>query len=267
MSGPTTPRRLLAILRAPRCFALAALLFALSPFAPAAGLGAFFAHDVDVITVTDVTPEGRLLAAPSSAAPVRYMIVDVGEVHIGRNWAGEKLPNTDVARRWVMKALAKQNYTLATETNPPTQLLVFGWGYTSDPMLKFLGGEKADLMWEYEQYGGFLNPRVLTRNLQRVGIVGKIWDFAHGNLFVAFVRSYAMDSVGQGKKPIKLWETRFGCPADGLTLADTLPQMIVAAAPNFGRETRMPVSLRVNDWRRVQVEYGELRVIETDVSR
>jgi len=69
-----------------------------------------------------------------------------------------------------------------------------------------------------------------------------------------------MDSMKAGK-PAMLWETRFGCPADGLWLSEAMPQMIKAAALNLGRETKLPVNLNASDEFGGQVDYGELKVM------
>ncbi len=226
-----------------------------------------FPHDVDVITVTDMTEIGRTYPNATPSEPVYYMIINLGEKYFGRSWAGERTPKSREALKWMMTAMAKQGYLLANEQHPPTQLFVFGWGMLSGgpgrPALKFLGGEKADLLWEQEQYGGFISPRVLLRGMQRIGVVGKIWDTAESDLFIGIVRSYTMDSLKKENKPVLLWETRFGCPATGLWMTEAMPQMIKAAALNFGRETKMPVSLNATEYFKGRVDYGELKIMGT----
>lgn len=87
------------------------------------------------------------------------MIVDAGQRTFGRSWAGEKVPDSRVARKWMMAAMAEQGYRLADSAHPPTQLFVFGWGMMQGgetrPALYFLGGDKLDLKWEEQQSQGF----------------------------------------------------------------------------------------------------------------
>ena len=226
-----------------------------------------FPHDVDVITVTDMTEIGRTYPHATPVRPVYYMIINLGEKYFGRSWAGEKVPKSREALKWMQEAMAKQGYLLANEQHPPTQLFVFAWGMLQGgpdrPALKFLGGDKADLMWEQEKYGGFVSPRVLLRGFQRTGVVGKVWDTAESDLFLGIVRSYTMDSLKDENKPVLLWETRFGCPAVGLWMTEALPQMIKAASLNLGRETKMPVNLNATEAFKGHVDYGELKVIGT----
>lgn len=228
----------------------------------------FLHHDVEVITVTDMTEAGRAYPTASRTAPVYYMIIDLGEENFGPSWAGEKLPTPHVVRRWMMAALAEQGYRLADDLHPPTQLFVFAWGMMrgdkSRPALGFIGGEKADLMWEQApQIGGMVSPRVLLRNFQRSGIAGEIWDTAEHDLYLGLVRSYSMDSL-KGDKTTQLWETRFACPATGLNFGEAMPQLIKVAALNVGKETLLPVSINATDQFSGQVDIGELKVIGTE---
>ena len=245
---------------------LAAFVLCTAPAARADFPGRIFHHDVEVITVTDMTDAGRSYPAASPAQPVYYKIIDLGLQDFGPAWAGEDLPARRKVLIWAIKALAEQGFRVANEQHPPTQLFVFAWGMLQGgkdrPALRFLGGDKADLMWEQEQYGGFVSPRVLLRGIQRVGIVGEIWDLAESNLFLGIVRSYTIDSFDAPKVTL-LWETRFACPADGLGLADSMPLMIKAAALNFGRETKLPVNLNASDLFKGRVDLGELKILET----
>jgi hypothetical protein len=236
-----------------------------TPLASADLLSQFFAHDIDVLTVTDVTKAGQAYPLPTATEPVYYMIIDVGETNFGRSWAGEDVPTSKVARRWMMEAMREQHYLLADKLHPPTQLFVFGWGMISGgsdrPALGFLGGDKVDLMWEQQHYGGFVDSKVLLRGIQRVGITGKVWDIAESNLFMGIVRSFTMDSLKTEKPVTKLWETRFGCPATGLSLKNAMPLMIKAAAVNLGRETKKPVNLDASDFFKGHVDLGELKFL------
>ena len=262
----TLPQATKLLTLAFKCLFIASLIPGWAPSSRADWLDKLFPHDIDVITVTDMTEAGRAMPTASLHQPVYYMIVNLGERSFGSSWAGEKPPKAREALKWMMEAMSGQGYRLADELHPPTQLFVYGWGMiqggTARPALKFLGGDKADLMWEQEQYGGFINPRVLLRGMQRMGVVGKLWDMAESDLFLGIVRSYTMDSL-KAEKPVLLWETRFGCPASGFWMRDAMPLMIKAAALNFGRETPMPVNVNASDVFGGRVDYGELKIMGT----
>lgn len=250
------------------------LLFGLVPHTRADLWSTFFPRDIEVITVTDMTDLGRTYPNATPARPVYFMIVNLGEKYFARSWAGERTPKSREALKWMMEAMAKQGYLLANDQHPPTQLFVFCWGMlqggSSRPALKFLGGEKVDLMWEQEENGGFgsknggfVNSRVLLRGLQRTGIAGKVWDIAEEDLFIGIVRSYTMDSLKKEHEAELLWETRFGCPSTGFWMTEAMPQMIKAAALNLGRETKMPISVNASDALKGRVDYGELKIMGT----
>ncbi len=228
----------------------------------------FLHRDVDVLTVTDVTPAGRAYAPATPARPVRYKLIYFGYMDFNgtRTWAGEKIPPNRDVLQWMLEAMRVQGYVVADETHPPEQVLVFSWGMmaggTARPALGFLGGDKVNLMWEQVQYGGMVDSRVLTRGIQRTGIAGKVWDLAESNLFIGVVRSYAVDGF-ETDHLTQLWETRFACPSTGLTMTRAMPLMVRAAALNLGRETARPVSLNASAVFEGRVELGELKVLGT----
>lgn len=210
-----------------------------------------FPHDVDVITVTDMTDAGRAYPNATPAQPVYYKIIDLGYQPFGPAWSGESMPTQRTARKWLITAMAQQGYRLADEQHPPTQLLVFTWGMRRGDAVKFLGGEK--MSW--------------VQASLKVGIAGKVLDFAEATdfkvpeLFLGLVRSYTMDSETAPKVTL-LWETRFGCPAIGLAYDETMPLLLKAAAVTFGRETKMPVNLNASEVFQGRVDLGELKVLE-----
>ena len=227
-----------------------------------------FPHDVDVITVTYVTDPGKAYPPATPSQPVYYKIIDLGQQDFGRDWKGETTPHSRTVRAWLMKAMIEQGYRLADASHPPTQLLVFGWGMLQGgenrPALKFLGGDKVNLMWDWDFHDthSFLDPKVLLRNSLHNGVAGKIYDFAEGNLFLGVVRSFTIDSE-KAPQVTLLWETRFACPATGLDLNAALPLLIRAAAPNLGRETKEPVNLNASDAFGGHIDLGEMKILET----
>lgn len=251
--------------------ALIMLLLGACPVLQADLLSRFFGRDVDVMMVTDMTEAGRAYAPATREKPVRYMIIDYGEGHFGRNWAGEKLPPDLTVRRWMMKAIAQQGYLLADEQHPPEQLFIFSWGMlqgdpSSRTALRFLGGEKVNLMWEQEpQYGGFVNAMVHLRTFNRMGMAGKVWDFAATDLFLGVLRSYTMDSLRKDVKPTLLWETRFATPSAGIGFMEAMPLMIKSAALHVGRETVQPVTLNASEAFGGSVSFGEFKILGNDV--
>lgn len=252
-------------------------------------LGAFLHKDVDVIALTDVTEAGRALPPATVDHPVRYQIIHLGSLSFGSDWAGEKIPSNRAVLLWMMAAMRDQGYLLADDAHPPELTLVFGWGMfgesTGEPRLKsadealagyagtvgsprralrFLGGQKVDLMWDQSAPPGFFEPRTLLRGMLRTGVTGKIWDFAASDLFVGVVRAYPFPLAGEKGENL-LWETRFACPATGLSMDRALPQMILAAAPILGRETVKPVNVNATAQFGSTVNLGDFTILNDDV--
>jgi len=226
----------------------------------------FLHKDVDVITVTDVSEAGKAYAPATPAKPVYFKLLYFGYITYEgeRTWAGETIPSNKAVLQWMLKAMKTQGYLVADEQHPPEQLLVFSWGMMEGgkdrPALGFLGGDKLNLMWEQIQYGGFVDQRVLLRGLIRTGIAGKVWDVAESDLFLGAVRSFTLDAL-DNPKPTMLWETRFACPATGLSMAKAMPLMVTAAAFNLGRETAKPVSLNASALFGGKVNFGDIQVL------
>ena len=225
-----------------RLLLLACTALTVAPLAPAGLWDTLFPHDVDVMTVTKVTEEGRAYPPATPTNPVYYKIIDLGEQAFGRVWAGESVPHRRTTRKWVMTALAEQGYRLADEQHPPTQLLVFIWGMSQGIGMEFFG----------------FSPR--RPPFHPIGTVSKALDFTGSDLFLGMVRSFTMDSETSPKVTL-LWETRFACPSNGLALANAMPLMIHAAGPNFGRETKLPVNTNASDRFKGRVNFGELKIM------
>lgn len=234
-------------------------------------LETLFRHNVEVITVTDVTPEGKLWKQPSPGHPLRYSLVYVGETVFGRSWQGEELPKNGEALRWLGAELRRQGFELATAEHQPDVVIVYGWGLLTGgsgrTAFGFLGGEKLDLMWlqsapsPFSISTGTLDSRLFVKDAYLGGVAGRIWALAEDNLFLCVVRCYTPESL-YGDKTTKLWETRFACPATGLSLRNVMPLLIRAAGPHFGHDTPKPVALDATAAFKGEVKLGDLRVMD-----
>jgi hypothetical protein len=59
-----------------------------------------------------------------------------------------------------------------------------------------------------------------------------------------------------------LWHTKISCPSDGLVVADTMPTMLVIAAPYIGRETGRPVWVNAPEISKPRLDIGPTKVAE-----
>jgi hypothetical protein len=275
--------------------ALAAGVFLLTavPAFPQGLLHWLYHHDVQVITTTDATPAGALLRPPSPADPVYYVAKNFGYRDFGAPIPGDKRPVSQEMIRMIVRVLATAGYLPADAQHHPTQLIIFAWGTLySDVMpnaeshmnypnpgnfnfpdsqlnypdtqlnfvqeLRFLGGDKLGLISEY--LDDWLVPRM--PGLNRIDSNSEaIRRVATQDLYAAALAGYEFP-VQQPKHPKLLWRTKIACPAAGLVLADTLPPMLVIAAPYIGRETKGPVWVNASDKFKPDVRIGDPKVEE-----
>lgn len=223
---------------------------------------------VGVLTVTDVTDVGQERPAASPENPVYYQAVSVGFQSFSRAIAGDREPPNDDFLQLVLRTLKEQGYVPSTDQHPPTLVLGFAWGYLSGNFggaLKFLGGDKLDLMWEVQQIGGQLDPRVLTRGM-RSPLQQRVIEMAGEPLYVVTIVAYDWQDAINGKLT-ELWQTRVACPARGNWAMNALPQIVRAAGPSIGRETKRPEWLSPDETRRRgTVEIGEITTADTATS-
>lgn len=234
----------------------------------------------EVITVTDMTPEGRRWPAPSPQQPQYYIPVSLGYRDLGGVIGRVKEPPEDRAVQTIARELAQRGYLPATEkTPPPSLVLVFSWGTLNakyppsmtrnlpvaqqnrKQIVDFLGGQKVGVTADsYE--GGFFGLPADSRLLDQEARA--YLALANDNYYVAVVTAY--DRAEMEKNPTlslpHLWITRIACPSLGFSLPDALPSMLALAGPNLGRETARPVRVVVPRRERPTVKYGELQVVE-----
>ena len=260
----------------PLLFALMASLGALPP-ARAGVLDFLFGkRDIEVITITDMSPEGRLFRRPTPENPSYYIAASLGFRDLGGVVGGEKQPPNDEMIRTITKVLAKQGYLPATEQSPAaTLVLALAWGtlnadldYGMDPdapprqrnrqqILKFLGGYKmgfsnADFDPLMPSLGGLSFHDFDSRAL---------YDISSEDFYVAVIAAYDAAAMAQKQKKL-LWTTRISCPSRGFWLADVMPTMMALSGTNIGREMSRPAWLNASEKYQPDVQIGDPILVE-----
>jgi hypothetical protein len=236
----------------------------------------FGKRDIEVITITDMSPEGRLFRRPTPENPTYYIAASLGFRDLGGLVGGEKQPPNDEMIRTITKVLAKQGYLPATEQSPSaTLVLALAWGtlnadldYGMDPdapprqrnrqqILKFLGGYKmgfsnADFDPLLPSLGGLSFHDFDSRAL---------YDIASEDFYVAVIAAY--DAAAMAKKQKKLlWTTRISCPSRGFWLADVMPTMMAISGANIGREMAKPSWVNASEKYQPDVQIGDPILVE-----
>ena len=240
---------------------VALILAALGPGRPcvsASGFSLFSRAWGDVIVATDLTEKGKTLKPPSTGNPVYYRGRSLG-IRLG-TIPGDQLPDEKQMNRFVAEILARQGYLGATPgLHEPTLYLVVQWGYLesrSGDLLWFLGYD-ADKDIGAPSFPGQLGPEVWRRNF-RSPIIEAILENASSAIYGIIVTAFEYRSASTAD-PIIYWQTRIGLPANGKSMAEALPAMMLAAGPAIGRENESPVLINVDEPRKGHVELGELQ--------
>jgi hypothetical protein len=225
-----------------------------------AGFSLFSNSWGDVIVVTDMTPEGRDLTPPTTGNPVYYRGQSLG-CKFG-SLPGDRLPEVPKMNRFVAEVLARQGYVGANPgEHEASMYMVVQWGYLrpqSGDLLWFLGYD-ANKDIGAPAFPGMLGPEVWRRSF-RSRTIETVLDYADEPIYGIIVTAFEFSSAST-PQPVIYWQTRIGLPANGKSMAQALPAMMLAAGPTIGRETDSPVLRDADDAREGRVELGELEVI------
>lgn len=144
----------------------------------------------------------------------------------------------------------------------PTLFLIVQWGYMEPA--------KNNLLWFFgydpnEDIGapvleGILGPEVFRRDL-RSHSIETILTNAQEEIYGIIVTAFEFKSANT-PNPVIYWQTRIGLPANGKSMAEALPTMLVAAGPAIGRESKSPMLLDADSVREGRVNLGELKVLD-----
>jgi len=113
----------------------------------------------------------------------------------------------------------------------------------------------GDLFAVYEGTPLFANEPMMTL---RSPIIEAILENASSAIYGIIVTAFEYRSASTAD-PIIYWQTRIGLPANGKSMAEALPAMMLAAGPAIGRENESPVLINVDEPRKGHVELGELQ--------
>lgn len=214
----------------------------------------------DVIVATDTTEAGKALTPPTAEQPVYYKGMSLGQ-KLG-SIPGDDEPEQKQLNRFVADILRKQGYLGAPESRDPELFLVLQWGYVtpgSENLLWFLGYNPQDDI-AAPVFPGQLGPEVWRRGF-RSRAIETILEDSQGAIYGIIVTAFDFKTV-RTADPVIYWQTRIGLPANGKSMAEALPAMLVAAGPAIGRPADKPVLLDADQARQGTVKFGELKFFD-----
>jgi hypothetical protein len=232
-------------------------------------------HELEVITVTDMTPDGRALPTASVEHPQYYIGASLGFRDLGAPVGGIKEPPPKDALRFIAAELTKHGYLPATTKSPPaTLVLAYTWGtlnaddFRPNPdlpgrvrnrpqILRFLGGKKIGFD------DNFFDP--LTAPVTGLQLMSydaqSLYEISSEDFYIIVVSAYDLDALRQKKKRL-LWMTRIATPSLGFDLGESMPAMLAIAGPHLGRETARPVWVSASEKFKPNVKLGEIQLVE-----
>lgn len=215
----------------------------------------------DVIVSTDTTPEGRALTPPTPEKPVYYLGKSLG-CKLG-SIPGDVEPGVQEMTNVVAKILAKQGYLGARPgVHDPSLYLIVQWGYLkpgSGDLLWFLGYD-ANQDIASPSFPGVLGAEVFRRNF-RSRTTQTILEDSADAIYGIIVTAFDYKSADM-PEPVICWQTRIGLPANGKSMMQALPTMLLAAGSAIGRESNAPVLLDADIVREGRIKLGELQILD-----
>jgi hypothetical protein len=231
---------------------------------------------LEMSAFTEFTSQGRTVTAATPEHPVYFVAQNQGYQPMGYAVAGDHPPAGAELERFLYQALAGQGYLPANDTaHPPALALIFYWGvhYTIDLEMAGLFPELNEqyLLERATLVGGKRYAHDLSLQLAfGTSLVDRsvYKDFlrnqAAGDLYYVVVSAYDFAALARDERRL-LWRTTLTVGAQGVSMRESLPPLILTGGEFFGRAMDETVALRRNV-RRGTVTLGPLRVIESDVA-
>jgi hypothetical protein len=233
-------------------------------------------HELEVITVTDVSEAGKALPPPRPAEPQYYIAASRGFRDLGIAMGGVKEPVPTEVIRLISAELAKKGYMPATSHSAAASLLLVytcgtlnadrfsGPDINAPPrvlnhgqIIRFLGGAKEGI--DDLTFDPLMLPITGLSNYNYQA--NRIREVAREDFYVIVVSAYDLERLRRRDTHKPLWTTRIAAPSLGFSMPDIVPAMLAIGGPRFGRETARPVWTNASDEFKPNVRLGEMKLL------
>lgn len=240
---------------------------------------------VNMSVITEMTQEGKMLAAPTAEYPGFY-VAQAGGIRVEGRSESETPPPTAEIERIIQRSLATTHYHPTPAGRTPQYVVVYHWGAHNlleqgFPNLghknlisraALAGGKKfadefarvvqeEDLYREagsYALFGDSLSPLRLFR--EKSAHHRELVEQASAACYYVAVSAYEYATVARGRK-VLLWRTKMTADSRGISMVETLPSLIATAGPYFGREMEHAATPMRRIPRQGRVEVGTPQVV------
>ncbi len=229
---------------------------------------------LSMTAVTEFTAYGRTLPAPAADHPIYYRLHLTPMQQRGALYAGLRAPPRERLTAVLEHSLRERGFLPADEHHPPSLALIVHWGAHSvmDLEMRGLFPQQASkhrserlLLVGGHRYQDFVRRRHGSSE-NPFGHPHKyrwLLEQAMQDLYFVIISAYDHDALARNERRLA-WRTHLTVDALGVPMTETLPALIVSGAPFLGREMTEPATI-FRRLRRGVVEFGEARVLETDV--
>lgn len=213
---------------------------------------------VDLAVITEMTEAGKKVAPPTAEKPTYYFAQSAGFHEEGH---GDGTPvSTPATHKFMEKqveaALADSHFIHATAEHPATIALFYFWGVHSRlnenvddvgfrnllSRAKLVGGDKFARELERAIHSSVVSDGMLF------GIADPVYQFReqddlHRELmseilddcYFVVVSAYDGAALARGERRL-LWRTKMSTSAQGVSLDETLPALVLGGTQFFGRD-------------------------------
>jgi hypothetical protein len=245
---------------------------------------------VDQTMITEMTEDGRKLPTPSTENPAYYAAQAMGYHTEGHATAAEQPPPQASVESSLWRALAGNGYLPAAPGHPPTLLIIYAWGVHNnlDQGSDEVGGAFVDvghknllsraILVGGTRFAAELKDALQKHDLQRESPVTDVLDplklfverdpktrqlFEQSKAACYFVVASVYDYQAgiRGERKL-LWRSKMTVDAAGVSMADTLPTLILNAGKYLGRDMPESATFTQPINRNGQVNLGPMEVKE-----
>lgn len=250
---------------------------------------------LELTVITEMTAAGKKLPPVSQADPAYYEVFTTGPRQLGDGAANENHLQQEEIEKLLRRSLATNGYAPATPDHPPSLLIIYTWGSHNslregdeeNPSLSgqriaanmldraaLVGGEKfaQEMLKVFEEMETQALAPPLMEMLSPVNLFRRknekndfLVDQTAVDVYYVVASAYDYRSAGTNRKTL-LWRTRMTAGAPGINQEQSLPTLVLSAAPFFGREMTSPEIITKRSLRDTNVEIGPATVVEGNVT-
>jgi hypothetical protein len=239
---------------------------------------------VDMTVITEMTALGKKRPLATPARPA-YYAATIGPPREEGQPDGNTHPlSPDVVQAGMQHALAINGFLPADSSHRPSLVVIFVWGTYNripinhvDPGNKnvvaralLVGGEK--FAGEFQQAierdqammeaGTPLGPNSFFRQFRRRDAkTEQLVNQARGEIYFIVASAFDYAAMTRNERQL-LWRSRLTVDTRGVSMSDTLPELMASGAPFLGRDMAESALLMRHADRNGQVDIGTLKVVE-----